>query len=71
MFKSKFLSFLYYPLLFVNFEQFTQPLSLNFGNISYSGSGHNHRTPTACFNNKVAKSRTRNKISKESRKNNW
>lgn len=70
MFRSKLLNFLCYPLLFVNFEQFAQPVSLNFGNTGYSGGGHNHRTPTACFNNKVAKNRTRNKISKESRKNN-
>lgn len=69
MFKSKLLAF-FYPLMCINYEQF-MPLSLNFGNAGYSGSGHNHRTPTACFNNKVTKSRTRNKISKESRKNNW
>lgn len=72
MFKSKLLNFLYYSLMFLDTAKFAMPvLSLNFANTSYSGSGHNHRTSIACFNNKVAKNRTRNKISKQSRTNNW
>ena len=38
---------------------------------NYSGSGHNHRTPTVCFNNKVTKRRKNNKIARASRNINF
>lgn len=58
----------YLSFMFMPFN--LTPITENIHNSGYSGSGHNHRTSTACFNNKVAKNRTRNKISRESRKNN-
>lgn len=38
---------------------------------NYSGSGHNHRTTSSCINNRITNNRKRNKISRESRKNNF
>ena len=67
---KKILQFLALPLLFMqNYEFNTYDAS--FLPRFTSSNGNGHRTPTACFNNRVTKRRKSNKIARASRNINF
>jgi len=66
---KRILQFLALPLLFMQNYEFNTYDAAFLPN--YSGSGHNHRIPTACFHNKVTKRRKNNKIARASRNINF
>lgn len=68
---KRILQFLALPLLFMQNYDFNTYDAAFLPKFSGGSGGHNHRTPTACFNNKVAKRRKGNKIARASRNINF
>ena len=68
---KRLLQWLTLPLIFMQNYEFNTYDSAFLPNYSGGSGGHNHRTPTACFNNKVTKRRNKNKIARASRKINF